>query len=38
MDYVLFSLIVPIGLLLRRTATFAHRPDRRLSSYLSRKS
>ncbi len=38
MDYVLLYLILPLGMFIRRTRAFAHRPDPKVSSYLNRKS
>jgi hypothetical protein len=38
MNYVLLYLILPLGMYIRRTAAFAHRPDPKASSYLKRKS
>jgi len=38
MDYVLLYLILPLGIFIRRTRAFAHRPDPKVSSYLIRKS
>ncbi|EJM06532.1 hypothetical protein AB7M22_001613 [Pseudomonas sp. ADAK2 TE3594] len=38
MDYVLLYLILPLGIFIRRTKAFAHRPDPTVTSYLNRKS
>lgn len=38
MNYVLLYLILPLGLFIRRTKRFAHRPDPKAVSYLNRKS
>lgn len=38
MDYVLLYLILPLGMFIRRSKAFAHRPDPKATSYLNRKS
>lgn len=38
MNYVLLYLILPFGMLIRRSARFAHRPDPKVASYLKRLS
>jgi hypothetical protein len=38
MSHVLLCLMLPLGVFIRRTAAFAHRPDPKTSSYLKRKS
>lgn len=38
MDYVLLYLILPLGVFIRRSARFAHRPDPKAFSYLKRQS
>lgn len=38
MEYVLLYLMLPLGVFMRRTKAFAHRPDPEVSSYLKRKS
>lgn len=38
MEYVLLYLILPLGVLFRRSARFAHRPDPKVTSYLKRQS
>ncbi|RMN24366.1 hypothetical protein PSCFBP3800_05800 [Pseudomonas syringae group genomosp. 3] len=38
MNYVLLYLILPLGVLIRRSARFAHRPDPKAASYLKRQS
>lgn len=38
MDYLLAYLILPFGLIIRRSAAFAHRPDPKVDSYLNKKA
>jgi hypothetical protein len=38
MEYVLLYLILPLGMVLRRSSRFAHRPDPQAVSYLKLKS